>query len=808
MAGFALMSHALCLAAAAASADPPKLTATAPLGVQRGHVTDVVFHGAGLHETPRLLAPFPFQLEDSAGTGSDAARWKVRMNVDARTAVGVYPIRVATESGVSNPILFAVGQVAQVAEVEPNSAFTGAQIVSTPVVVEGECAGNDVDFFKFKGKKGDRIVVDAVCARVGSGVDPTVRLTSASARFVASADDTPGLFTDGYLTAVLPEDGDYIVEFCDSRFAGTGRAGYRLLIGAVPYAGEAHPFALPRGENAAVELRGGTLSGPRLFALRTPADSRLAMFWPVIPARLLGDPAWSDSSLDVELPVPLLLGGPLAVVEPDDRSVKLPPLVPPVTIVGRLATEGERDSFSITAQPGSKHEIRVEAWGLGSALDGQLRVVEKGGRVLGETDDGKSSGGRRGGGGGGRAQGPVSTDPAFDLTMPSGTDGVTLVVKDLIGRGGVGYTYRVVVTPDQPGFQLALLDEQFAVPRGGVSLLKVAITRRGYEGAIAFEVVGLPADGGVTALPSVAGPRSSEAVIPFRASANATFSGGDVQIIGRGDHGPVVTASKTIVFAEQTIADSGFGIGGTIPSYTRPSVSLALAVCRPGPIEVAVEPKTYLVPQGTTVDVPLQVTRSHGDKKIYKVAAIAPPTGLNVAELELDPNRVNATAKLTAAPDMRLGDTAVGLALQTPAPAGPGRRRGGAAAKKDAASPASATGPAIWITLEVVRPAQLVLADNALTVAPGGTAPIRGRVARAFPFGGEVEIKLDGLPAGVKAGPVKVAAGATDFSVALEAAANAPVGEKEVAVLPAYKIGGKDHKGEPRPLRLKVLGKK
>src|SRR5262249_36531374 len=158
-----------------------------------------------------------------------------RLAVDARTAVGVYPIRVVTDSGISNPVLFAVGQVPQVAERESNNTVATAQPVPNPVVVEGECAGNDEDFFRFEGRKGDRVVVDALCERIGSGVAPMIRLTTAGGRFVASADDTPGLVTDAYLTAVLPEDGAYVLEFCDSRFAGAGRTAYRLLIGAVPF---------------------------------------------------------------------------------------------------------------------------------------------------------------------------------------------------------------------------------------------------------------------------------------------------------------------------------------------------------------------------------------------------------------------------------------------------------------------------------------------------------------------------------------------------------------------------------------------
>ncbi len=238
-------------------AAPPTLIGTSPLGVQRGKCMEVSLRGKGLVEHPRLVAPFAFRLEESVASSSDAADWKVRLTVDARTAVGVYPIRVVTEEGLSNPVLFAVGQVQQVPEVESNNTFASAQAIPNPAVVEGECSGNDEDFFRFHGRKGERIVVDAMCSRVGSGVDPMIRLTTADWRFIASADDNPGLFTDAYLTAVLPEDGDYVLEFCDSRFAGTGRAVYRLLIGSVPFSQEVSPLSLPRGQNVALGLRGG-----------------------------------------------------------------------------------------------------------------------------------------------------------------------------------------------------------------------------------------------------------------------------------------------------------------------------------------------------------------------------------------------------------------------------------------------------------------------------------------------------------------------------------------------------------------------
>jgi hypothetical protein len=674
-----------------ASAAPPTLTASCPLGVPRGHATEVTLRGTGLGDSPRLVAPFAFQLEESAGSGSDASRWKFRLTIDDRTAVGVYPIRVATEAGASGPILFAVGQVAQAAEIEPNNTIDGAQPITNPSVVEGECSGNDEDFFRFKGRKDMRVVVDAVCSRIGSGVDPMIRLTKSDGRFIASADDTPGLLTDGYLTAVLPEDGDYVLEFCDSRFAGRGRAVYRLLIGAVPFAGELYPMVLPRAQLAAIELRGGTLSDDRLFALRTPADPLLAMFCPSIPARLLGDPAWADSDLDVELLAPVPLSSGISVLEPTEPAQKLSPLSPPVALLGRLSKPGERDEFTVKAPPGSKYEVRMEAWGLGSALDGQLRILDKGGRLLGESDDGK--GRPRRSAGGLRVRGPVTTDPAYDLTMPRGQDEVRIVVKDLMDRGGVGFPYRLIVEPAEVAFQLTLEDDQVAIPRGGTALIRVNIARGGYAGPIDLDIRGLAPRGGVTAIPGVIPAGQALGLVGLKADPASRFDTQEIQVVGKGSSGQAVAASRTTVFAQQTMSTPGFGMTGTIPGYWRRFVSLTAAVTGPGPIALYAGEAKVVVHQGGTVEVPVHIVREGAATAKYQIVALAPPLGLSVTSLELGESTSLAAARVTAAADAPLGPLTLGLVATS-------------VGLKDAGlpSPASVIASAL-IPVEVVRPA-------------------------------------------------------------------------------------------------------
>ncbi len=248
----AAFSVAVGLVAAASWAEAPKLSSNNPFGARRGEPTEVTLFGSNLEGKARLIAPFSAEVVPLA---ADAASWKFRITPAADTPVGVYVCRVRTDDGLSNPFLFAVGQVPQVAEKEDNGAFDLAQPIPSPVVVEGKSEGNDVDYFRFPGKKGQRIVVDAQCARIGSGVDPTIRLTTAAHAYVASADDTPGLLTDARLTAVLPEDTDYVIELSDSRYQGTAKAIYRLLVGPVPVADEVFPLGGRKGETIGLELQ-------------------------------------------------------------------------------------------------------------------------------------------------------------------------------------------------------------------------------------------------------------------------------------------------------------------------------------------------------------------------------------------------------------------------------------------------------------------------------------------------------------------------------------------------------------------------
>jgi hypothetical protein len=279
--------------------------------------------------------------------------------------------------------------------------------------------------------------------------------------------------------------------------------------------------------------------------------------------------------------------------------------------------------------------------------------------------------------------------------MPAGQDEVKLVVKDLADRGGVGFTYRLVVQPADTAFRLTLGDDAVAIPRGGTALIPVTITRNGYSGPIELDVRGLPAGRGVSAISGTVPDGLTAGVVGVKADAGAAFDVGDVQVVGKGQDGRAVAASRTIVFAEQTISTPGFGMSGTIPSYARPFHSLTAAVVRPGPIVLDPEMSRVVLPQGDTIEIPLRVVRTASEKAKYALDASALPTGLRVAASEIGDTSTRIAAKVTAAADAPLGAVTIGLVAHATA-------RGDAAGS---ASPRPAVAAAL-VTVQVVRPAR------------------------------------------------------------------------------------------------------
>jgi len=760
-----------------AQAGTPQIVGIRPFGVQRGVSSEVTIGGSNLGGNPRLIGPFAFRIDPVDPKRSSALAWTFKLTVLPDVALGVYPVRVQTDEGLSNPFLFAVGQLPQFAEKEDNTTFEAAQALpAPPLVVEGEIAGNDVDYFRFAGKKGQVVVVDAQCARIGSGVDPTIRLTTAAAsrRFVASADDSPGLLTDARLVAELPEDTDYVVEISDSRYQGAGRPVYRLLIGPVPVADEVFPLGGREGETLGLELRGGTLGERRIAAaslVRLPGTFLCA---PRLTTAMLGLPASGGPGLDVESLHQLVTGTLPELREPGDPSASPLRAVAPIVFNGRIDPPGDEDRFVLAVPAGQRLHIEMEASKYGSALDGVLQVQGMKGSAIASADDttievpGQQAG-----------QGGIALpDPALELTVPGGTTEVSLVVRDLEGRGGVGFPYRIVVTPIVPGFDLQANQPQVSVPRGGTAALGVTAARKEYNGPIIVTVADPPA--GLTVRPGTIAPGQNVGALSISAVPTAAFAAVPLKLIGRGQgpDGPIeVEATRELVFAKQSI----------LPTSTLTQRGVAAAPALPTAVTFEAPSQPIEIAHGFGGTIPITVVRAKSGDAALQITPLLLPPGLAVPAASIAGKSALATVAVNTTLEASVGTMTIALQAK-------GKVAGG---EQTIAIPA--------VTLNLVRPAELVLSTPAVQIKPGTTTEVKGKVERKGAFNEPVTVRLNGLPAGLKAEAVIVAPGASDFIMKIIADAKAAAGSATAHLVSAYQVGKKAYPTSPLALPVKVL---
>ncbi len=762
--------------AASGSAAPPQIGGTTPLGVQRGVASEVTIQGANLIGNPMLIAPFGFTVEPLSAPNTDAAGWKLKVNVASETPIGVYPIRVVTDDGLSNPFLMSVGQLPQVAEKEDNNTFESAQAIPSPVVVEGQAAGIDVDYFRFAGKKGERIVVDAQCARIGSGVDPSIRLTTAGRAYVASADDTAGLLTDARLTATLPEDTDYVIELSDSRYQGGGRPVYRLLVGAVPVADEVFPLGGRQGETVGFELRGGNLPDVKVAAATVNATPDRNVFALRASNQALGVATPAGPVLDVESLPPMLASQLPELREPADPNALPVRAAAPVALNGRIDPTGDEDRYVLAVVPGQRLRIEVDAAGRNSALDAVLRVLGAGDAVLATADDtttpvvGKTK------------AVIISPDPTLEFTVPAGLTEVTLALRDLQGRGGTGYAYRITVEPIVPSFKIDLNDMQVGIPKNGTAAVGVTVTRQGYNGPITLDVANPPA--GVTVRPGTIADGQAVGSFTVSASPDAAFGVVTLKVLGSGQGagGPIVrAATKQIVFAQQATPMA------TLATNTSTQTGLAVAPALATAVKLDAPAAPIEVVHGFGAAIEVKAERSAGADAALAVTPLPLPPGLAVPAVNIAEKAATGSVTVNAAPEAPLGLMTIALTAKGKI----------ANAEQVFAVPA--------VTLNVVRPAAITLAAPGAEVKAGATVEVKGKVERKAPFTEAVTIKVTGLPAGLKADPVTVAPTDSDFTLKIVADPKAAPASAAAGVVPGFQINKKDYATPPVALAVKVL---
>ncbi len=728
-----LASVVLLAVASQVSAQAPAITFTTPLALKPGQPNDLKIQGGALVGPTQLWTSFPSQAvlkPDVPMNGMNAAECVFSVTVPSDVPVGIYGVRVATANGTSPIRIVLVDDLPTVAQAAGNGVPTGAQALTLPTAVDGQVSNLSQHYFKFTVAAGQLVTFDLLARRIGSTLDPMIRLLDAKGRELAYSDDVPGLRSDSRLCYQFKDAGEYMLEVRDIRFQGSANHFFRLRIGDFPCVTVPYPLAAKKGAPANVNFAGLHLEGVQPAVVNFPADAPFS--WASVGAKRANGASSGFGQIAVSDRVEFL------ETEPNDDP-KAPNRVDLAQgINARFDKVGDIDHFVFAAKKGQAMTFTGFTRRQGSPAALMMKVLNAaGGQLVAKEDFG-------------------AIDPTFDFTFPDDGD-YTLAVQDLHRQGGTQYAYRIVATPVQTAFALTASADTLNVVAGGTSLITVTAVRKGYAGTINVAAIDLPA--GVTSSPTFIGPGRDTAVLTLRATPEAAAG--------------KITPAKIVGTAKINNADFS-AVASVSPALTtlfaglpwppqNLTNSFAVGVAPKMPISLTAEPAELVFGKDLTATVKIKVARQEKFDEAVTIALtpVAPaglPAGITAALKPIVKGTNEIDIVFTANAQAPLGEFTVVLT--------------GAINQNSV----NTIQPVPGITLRLRSPFEVAVKLDAEKVARGGTLKGKVTIDRNPAFKGPITLTLQNLPKGVAVAPATVAEGAAEAEIVLTVAADAAQG--------------------------------
>jgi hypothetical protein len=433
---------------------------------------------------------------------------------------GVRELRLVTPRGVSNPLVFHVGQVtehtrkpmltatlqvlgkeaAALRKRPPEEAGAG---LTLPCTVNGQIASGEVNRYRFTARRGQRLVfatharqlIPFIADAVPGWFQPVLRVHDSAGREVAYADDYR-FRPDPVLCFDIPQDGEYTLSVQDALYRGREDFIYRVTAGELPFVTSVFPLGAKAGESVTPKLTGWNLGDA---TLTPPAED-------VPPGRHL----LAASRKEICNPIPFALDtlSEKSEREPNNSTATAQAVSLPLIINGRIDKPGDADLFRFSGRSNDLVVAAVEARQLDSPLDSMLRLTDDTGAVLAFSDDRESLA---------TGLNTHHADSWLMATLPR--DGDYFVhLHDTARQGGPEHGYRLRLSPPRPDFALRVVPSSISLRTGGSASVTVYADRRdGLTNSIYLWLTNAPA--GFTSAPvkiprgensarlTIAGPR-------------------------------------------------------------------------------------------------------------------------------------------------------------------------------------------------------------------------------------------------------------------------------------------------------------
>jgi hypothetical protein len=716
---------------------PPAIESISQLGLQIGQTTRLSIQGSRLGSKPRIDLPI-VGLKQTVAHGSDKSHLMIDITLPPDVPPGIYPLSVVTTDGISKPVGIAVDGLPQwlVGDSMPDHP------TALPAAFSGLLSGAAQGRVYFNGKAGARVVAEVEAKRIGSGLDPVLELKNVAGTTAAIEWGKSYLRGDARIEAILPIDGTYFVELHDLEYRAPSESPFRLLVGDFRAVDQYFPAFAERGSEMNIEPVGtGLPSGTVIHADLKNAPGSLATYLslprglhasgPLPPLRI------SEGVEILEVPQP---GKQLQTIDARFADKR----VASVAVNGRLSKAGEVDRYLLAVTPGQPLALSLDDRSLNSPVEGEISVLSFPGAKLLASDGGT----------------PGASAKGMQYQVPADVSSVEVAVRDLVGRGGPHFVYRLRIAPaGRPNFNLTLLDSRLNIPRHGSTVAELRVDRAGYAGSIDLKIEG---DENVAIAPTQlpAEGASRKVLVTLSATGKPLPPVGRVRIVGQSVG--VAPAIRRVAVIESPNQAQLAGFLDSIP----------FAPTGESPARIAADGLPSFLLKGVDTEWPV----------VAAAAADQPADWLRLSLISTETPRPNPTGKrrkvqpvVAALPDQAISAAAGKGRLKVSVPLDVVEPAIDFVVKADVVSnPYSnrvlATSYSKPFRMLVQDPVGLQMDGPSLSLVTGSPGKLRGKLIRHPAFKQPVNLVLMGLPAGYSASGVTVPGDKADFEMPITVA--------------------------------------
>ncbi len=401
-----------------------------------------------------------------------ADRVKITVTIADNVPCGLYDLRLQSPQGLSNKLPFEVSSYPNFVEDKNNRQWKQNRVTELPAVLCGQVTPGGIDYFRFRGNKGETIVasvkarqlVPYIADAVPGWFQPVIKIVDAKGKEVAYSDDYYHN-VDPVIITTLPKSGEYTLTIHDAIYRGREDFNYRIELGVIPFVTGRYPAYGVAGKRVKQQIEGVNLDEKAKATVKVKTEGYHQLTYKT-------DVGTSNAVSFYALPK-----GMKIIQSPEDYTE----LSLTHAIVDNLTEDAKIKRYKVVVE--KRKPLIVELIGRrnSSRIDAVIRLRDRYGNLIKEVDDTEDP-----------IQGLMTfhADPVLKYT-PKMNGEMILEVEDRHQGYGKEYHYLLRRHEQLPEVNAFVSPAYITVPSGGTAIFNVDVKGKMRRPAH-LEIKGLP----------------------------------------------------------------------------------------------------------------------------------------------------------------------------------------------------------------------------------------------------------------------------------------------------------------------------